>query len=81
MVNHAFVKATYKLKGDGPLAFECYETVECVSRSVELAHALNVEAVSTPVIACLMAHKLLNKGFLIMPSPVFSLFTATTDDS
>ena len=37
-----FVKATYKLEGDGPLAFECYETVECVSRSVELAYAPNV---------------------------------------
>ena len=36
----------YKLEGDGPLAFECYETVECVSRSVELAHAPNVEAVA-----------------------------------
>jgi len=41
-----FVKATYKLEGDGPLAFECYETVECVSRSVELAYAPNVEAVA-----------------------------------
>ena len=47
-----FVKATYKLEGDGPLAFECYETVECsetvecVSRSVEMAHEPNVEAVA-----------------------------------
>ena len=40
-----FVKATYKLEGDGPLAFECYKAVECVSSSVELAYAPNVEAV------------------------------------
>ena len=25
-----FVKATYKLEGDGSLAFECYETGMCV---------------------------------------------------
>ena len=41
-----FVKATYKLEGDGPLALECCEIVECVSRTVELAHAPNVEAVA-----------------------------------
>ena len=40
------MKATYKLEGDGPLAFECYETVKCISRSVEMAHAPNVEAVA-----------------------------------
>ena len=40
-----FIKATYKLEGDGPLALECYEIMEFVSRSVELAHAPNVEAV------------------------------------
>ena len=44
-----FVKATYKLEGDGPLAFECYEIVECLSTSVELAHAPNVEAVTQAV--------------------------------
>jgi len=41
-----FVKTTYKLEGDGPLALECYEAVETVSRSVELAYAPNVEAVA-----------------------------------
>ena len=41
-----FVKATYKLEGDGPLALECYEAVETVSHSVELAYAPNVEAVA-----------------------------------
>ena len=40
-----FIKATYKLEGDGPLALECYEIMEYVSRSVEWAHAPNVEAV------------------------------------
>ena len=41
-----FVKAMYQLEGDGPLAIECYEPVECVSHSVELAYAPNIEAVA-----------------------------------
>ena len=41
-----FVKAIYKLEGDRPLAFKCYETVEYVSRSVELAYTPNVETVA-----------------------------------
>ena len=41
-----FVKATYKLEGDGPLALECCEAVETVSHSVGLAYAPNVEAVA-----------------------------------
>ena len=44
-----FVKATYTLEGDGPLALECYEIIECLSTSVELAHAPNVEAVAQTV--------------------------------
>ena len=41
-----FVKATHKLEGDRPLVLECYEAVETVTNSVELAHAPNVEAVA-----------------------------------
>ena len=44
-----FVKATYTLEGDGPLALECHEIIECLSTSVELAHAPNVEAVAQTV--------------------------------
>ena len=40
------INKIYKLEGDGPLALECYETVETVSHSVELAYAPNVEAVA-----------------------------------
>ena len=28
-VGEAFVKSTFKLEGDGPLALECYESVQC----------------------------------------------------
>ena len=38
-----FVKATYFLKGDGPLALECYEAIHKVS---ETLHTANVQAVA-----------------------------------
>ena len=57
------MKATYKLKGDGPLAFEYYETVECISRSVEMARASNVEAVANSLSHCSQTAK---QRFLII---------------
>ena len=57
-----FVKATYTLEGDGPLALECYEIIECLSTSDELAHAPNVEAVAQTVsrVSYTTKQKLLN---------------------
>ena len=40
-----FVQYTYKLQGDGHLAFECYDTISSVSAAVHVAH-YNVEAIS-----------------------------------
>ena len=40
-----FVKATYFLEGDGPLAVECYEAVQKVSEAVRVGHTPNVLAV------------------------------------
>ena len=37
-VGEVFVKATYELEGDGPLAIECYETVVVVRNSVQVRH-------------------------------------------
>lgn len=42
----AFVKATYNLKGDGPLAFTCYEIVQSVVASIQMANTRNVNAVA-----------------------------------
>ena len=41
-----FVQATYKLEGDGHLAFECYDIISSVSAAVHVAHYPNVEVIS-----------------------------------
>ncbi len=41
-----FVKATYKLEGDGPLALYCYKVIETIKASVHAAHTPNVLAVA-----------------------------------
>ena len=41
-----FVKATYKLEGDGPLAFTCYEAIQEVVTSIQVGNTPNVEAVA-----------------------------------
>lgn len=40
-----FVQATYKLEGDGPLAFQCYEVISTLSTSVMMENYPNVQAV------------------------------------
>lgn len=44
-----FVKACYFLEGDGPLALDCYETVERVKSAVHVAHVPNVRAIAQKV--------------------------------
>ena len=41
-----FVQATYKLEGDGPLIFHCYDIVSTVTNAMHVTHYPNVEAVS-----------------------------------
>ena len=41
-----FVKATYDLEGDGPLALECYEKVMGVQNSIQVRHWPNTLAVA-----------------------------------
>ena len=45
-VGEPFVKATYALEGDGPLAFQCYEIVTAVQISITTAHYPNVNAIA-----------------------------------
>ena len=40
-----FVQATYKLEGDGPLVFQCYEIISVLSTSVVMKNYPNVQAV------------------------------------
>ena len=41
-----FVKATYRLEGDGPLALECFEVITMVQASISSNHHPNVIAVA-----------------------------------
>lgn len=41
-----FVKATYRLEGDGPLALECYEVVTMVQAAIHSGHYPNVTALA-----------------------------------
>ena len=43
----SLVKATYKLEGDGPLAFHAYELVNTVMASIQTAHFPNLVALAT----------------------------------
>ena len=40
-----FVKATYNLEGDGPLALSCYELVQEVVASIKVENVPNFQAV------------------------------------
>ena len=42
-VGKHFVKATYSLKGDGPLVFTCFEVVSTVNASIHAAHLPNTD--------------------------------------
>jgi len=41
-----FVKATYWLEGNGPLALNCFEIVDSLSTSIRLCNVPNVEAIA-----------------------------------
>ena len=42
-----FVKATYKLEGDGALALYCFEILNTIVSSIQVAHYPNVHAIAT----------------------------------
>lgn len=41
-----FVKATYRLEGDGPLALECFEVITMLQASINNQYHPNVNAVA-----------------------------------
>ena len=41
-----FVKATYRLEGDGPLVFECYEVIKGIVAAIQIGNYPNVQAVA-----------------------------------
>ena len=58
-VGEPFVKATYQLKGDGTLAFGCYEIFSTLEASVKLLHFPNLHAMANNLVG--RSHELLNK--------------------
>ena len=54
-----FVNATYKLEGDGPLAFTCYEAIQEVVTSIKVANIPNVQAVARDISPSLTVQKTL----------------------
>ena len=45
----AFVKATYNLESDGPLALICYETIQEVISSIQVGNIPNVQAIAKDI--------------------------------
>ena len=48
-----FVKATYDLEADGPLALECYEKIIGVRNSIQVCHWPNTAAVAKRIATAL----------------------------
>ena len=46
-----FVKATYNLEGDGPLALTCYETIQEVKSAIQVGNIPNVQAIAKSIIS------------------------------
>ena len=44
-----FVKATYELEGDGPLALQCYEVISILNASIHTSHFPNLTAVAEKI--------------------------------
>ena len=42
----SFVKATYNVKGDGAVVFNCYKILDVLSKGVQTAHFPNLYAVA-----------------------------------
>ena len=47
----SFVKATYNLKGDGAVVFNCYEILDVLSKGVQTAHFPNLHAVAQKTVS------------------------------
>ncbi len=44
-----FVRATYNLEGDGPLALSCYDTISALNVSARQAHYPNLDAIASQI--------------------------------
>ena len=86
-VGEVFVKATYDLEGDGPLALECYEKLIAVRNSIQVRHWPNTTAVAKRIATALQpeqywisyASNCVQKGFDYFEDKFFQDFTPIMD--
>lgn len=46
-----FVRATYDLEGDSPLALKCYEIISTLTTAVQQGHYTNLQALATQILS------------------------------
>ena len=57
-----FVKATYKLEGDGPLVLQCYKVIDTVRATIKAANTPNLLAVAEKLSGGVAHNKKLSGG-------------------
>ena len=67
-----FVQATYKLEGDGPLVFDCYDTISSLTTAIHVAHYPNVSQ------RIVQAHSYSKQQLLATQSSAFSRHISIT---
>ncbi len=79
-VGEAFVKGSYTLEGDGPLALKCYEVISDVKAAVRLCHWPNTTAVAKKVANQQHSEQIWMKYASNCVKPRFDYFTAKFDE-
>ena len=57
MLGFFFMKATYDLEGDGPLALECYEKIIRARNSIQVHHWPNTAAFANRIATALQSEQ------------------------
>ena len=80
-VGEPFVKATYRLEGDGPLVFTAYEEIRTLRAAVSNAHYPNTNAVATKLSSGrpVLKQQLTDYAILCV-KPAFEYFNSKFDD-
>lgn len=78
-VGEPFVKATYTLEGDGPLALKCYEVLGGVKAAVQVRHWPNTAAVAKKIASQQHSEQSWMQYAFNCVKPGFDYFTAKFD--
>ena len=71
-----FVRATYKLEGDGALVFDCFDVLSSLAASIQTSHFPNLTAVSAQL-SFLQVILVLVSSFFSMDDLVYNLVLTT----